>query len=121
MFNLSRLWKSFGYALKGIRILFSGQANAQIHALAVAVVAVAGFHYRLSSTEWALVVFATALVLSAEAMNTAVETLTDLASPERHELAEKTKDVAAGAVLIAAIGAAVIGGLVFLPKVFTSL
>ena len=65
--------------------------------------------------EWALLVLASALVLSAEAMNTAVEKLADRVSPERHPLVRDAKDVAAAAVLISAIGAAVLGALVFVP------
>lgn len=69
----------------------------------------------LSTLEWALVALASALVLSAEAMNTAVEKLADRVSPEKHPLVRDAKDAAAAAVLIAAIGAAVLGVLVFAP------
>ena len=89
--------------------------NARIHAAATVLVVAAGALLRLSAVEWALIVFAIAGVWTAEALNTAIEFLVDLASPAPHPLAGKAKDVAAGAVLIAAIGSAVIGGFVFGP------
>ena len=116
--STTRLYKSFGYALKGIAELLMSQANARIHLLAIIVVSIAGFYYRINAEEWRSVVFAFAIVLAAEGFNTAIEYLTDLVSPEHHPLAGKTKDVAAGAVLICAIGAVLIGGIIFLPKIF---
>ena len=78
----------------------------------------AGLFFSVSTIEWCLLILAIAMVLCAEGMNTAIEFLTDLASPNFHELAGKTKDVAAGAVLISAIGAAIIGFIIFLPKIW---
>lgn len=108
--------QSFRYAFKGIGELVQSQANARIHLLAMAAVIAAGCYFKVSATEWCLLVFAIASVLAAEAFNTALEHLTDLASPEIHPLAGKAKDVAAAAVLIMAMGAAVVGLVVFLPK-----
>lgn len=114
---LKKRLNSFRYALAGIAHLFRSQPNAKVH-LAAAVGAVgAGFFFEISTTEWCLVVFAIAMVLVAEAFNTAIEELTDLASPDFHPLAGRAKDSAAGAVLLTAIGAAVVGALIFLPKV----
>jgi diacylglycerol kinase len=79
-------------------------------------VSAAGFYFHLSLIEWALLVMSIAFVLSAEAMNTALEYLTDLASPDHHPLAGKAKDVAAAAVLIAAFNAIIVGLILFLPK-----
>lgn len=107
---------SFRYAIKGIWVLVSTQANAQIHLLAICLVVILGFYTQISRTEWCIIILTCALVMALEAVNTAIETLTDLVSPEYHILAGKTKDVAAGAVLIAAIGAVIIGGLIFIPK-----
>jgi len=78
-----------------------------------------GWFFSISTTEWCLVTLSIALVMSAEGFNTAVEHLTDLASPNYHPLAGKAKDVAAGAVLLAAIGAAIVGLFIFLPYVIT--
>jgi len=89
--------------------------NAWIHALATIVVIAGGVFFELERYEWTAVVFAIVAVWTAEALNTAFERLCDVASPDFHPLVEQAKDVAAGAVLIAAVGAAAVGGLVFLP------
>lgn len=108
--------RSVKFALRGIRTMVSSQHNAWIHAAATVVVVAAGLIVGLSASEWAWIVLAIGSVWTAEALNTALELLTDVASPDFHPLAEKAKDVAAGAVLLAAIGAVVIGGLVFGPR-----
>ncbi|MFK8008176.1 MAG: diacylglycerol kinase family protein [Saprospiraceae bacterium] len=110
--------QSFKFALKGIRLLFLSETNAKIHLAFTFLVIAGGLFFSVSWTEWCLLVLAIAMVLCAEGMNTAIEYLTDLVSPNFHELAGKTKDVAAGAVLIAAIGAAIIGCMIFLPKIW---
>jgi len=109
---------SFKYAFKGVATLFKTQPNAIIHAIAAITVVCAGFYFNISSIEWGLLTLAIAGVISAEAFNTALEFLTDLVSPEYHELAGKTKDVAAAGVLIMAIGAAILGFVIFYPKIF---
>lgn len=91
------------------------QQNARLHAVATAVVVWAGFGLRLSPEEWCWIALAIASVWTAEGFNTALEFLTDVASPAFHPTAEKAKDVAAGAVLIAACGALVIGALILGP------
>jgi diacylglycerol kinase len=114
---LQKRIKSFGYAFKGIASLFASQPNARIHAVVLSFVVAAGFYFKIDKTEWLAVVLIAALVLSAEAMNTAVEFVVDLVSPDYHPLAGKAKDVAAGAVLLAAFGAVVVGLIIFLPKI----
>jgi diacylglycerol kinase (ATP) len=109
--------RSVKFALRGIRTMVASQHNAWIHAAATVVVVAAGLFVGLSWSEWCWIVLAIGSVWTAEALNTAFEFLTDVASPDFHPLAEKAKDVAAGAVLLAAIGAVIIGGLVFWPKV----
>jgi diacylglycerol kinase len=113
---LRRRIQSFGYALKGLVYLIQTEAHAQIHVAVAILVVVAGVYFRVSRIEWALLATSIAAVLAAEAFNTALEALTDLVSPEYHELAGRAKDIAAAAVLIVAIGAVVVGLLVFLPK-----
>jgi diacylglycerol kinase len=100
-----------------VLVLLRTQANARIHAAATILVVVAGFVSGISRMEWCAVVGAIGLVFTAEGLNTAIEAVVDLASPERHPLAERAKDVAAGAVLLAALTAALIGLLIFGPRV----
>lgn len=109
--------RSVKFALRGLRTMVASQHNAWIHAAATVVVVAAGVILGLSASEWCWIVLAIGSVWTAEALNTAFEFLTDVASPDFHPLAEKAKDVAAGAVLLSAIGAAIIGALVFGPKV----
>jgi diacylglycerol kinase (ATP) len=97
--------------------MLRSQRNAWIHALATVTVCVAGFLFGLSRPDWCWIVLAVVAVWTAEALNTALEFLTDIASPTFHPIAGKAKDVAAGAVLLAAIGSVVIGLLVFVPYV----
>ncbi len=108
--------KSFGYALAGLRVLISSQRNAQIHFLATLVVIVAGFYAELEAIEWAILTLTISAVVAAEALNTAIEFLADAAVPEQHPLIGKAKDVAAGAVLLTALAALVVGVLVFAPR-----
>jgi diacylglycerol kinase (ATP) len=108
---------SFKYAFQGLAYLFRTQPNARIHLVTLMAVVGGGWFFSLSPSEWLAILLAATLVLSLEAVNTAIEALTDLTSPGHHPLAGTAKDVAAGAVLIAAIGAAVIGAIVFLPKI----
>jgi diacylglycerol kinase len=107
---------SFGYAGRGLVTLLASQPNARIHAVATLLVIGAGFWCGLARLEWCAVIAAIGLVWIAEGLNTALEFLTDLVSPEHHPLAEKAKDVAAGAVLAASIAAVAIGAIIFLPR-----
>lgn len=111
-----RLLRSFGYAFRGLGAMLATQANARIHAAATVIVVGAGWWFALSLLEWCAVVLAIGVVWTAEAFNTALEALVDLASPETHPLAGRAKDVAAGAVLCASIGAGIVGAIIFLPK-----
>jgi diacylglycerol kinase (ATP) len=96
--------------------MLASQQNAWIHALSTVAVIFTGLWFDLSWSEWCWIVLAFVSVWTAEALNTAIEFLTDVASPNFHPIAGKAKDVAAGAVLLAAIGAAIIGALIFGPK-----
>jgi diacylglycerol kinase (ATP) len=107
--------RSFRYAFIGIWVMISTQHNAWIHAAATLLVIAAGLFFGLTRLEWCWITLAVISVWTAEALNTAFEFLTDVASPEFHPLAAKAKDVAAGAVLIAAIGSVIIGALIFAP------
>lgn len=114
--SLQKRVASIGYALKGLSDLFQNQPNARIHLGATTLVVAAGFYFQISRTEWVAVTLCITLVLSLEAVNTAIEHLTNLVSPDFHPLAGKAKDVAAGAVLMSAIGAVLVGAIIFFPK-----
>lgn len=114
-FSVAARARSFRYAGRGIVSLLRSQHNAWIHAAASVAVVALGFYVELSRSEWCLVVLAMTVVWSAEAVNTAFEALCDVASPDLHPLVERAKDIAAGSVLLAAAGAAVVGVLVFGP------
>lgn len=115
MNELKKRIKSFGYAFKGIASLLKKEHNAWIHCLAIVVVTSLGFYFHITPTEWCIVLLCFGMVLAAEGFNTAIERLVDLVSPQRHPVAGDVKDVAAGAVLICAIAAAIIGCIIFLP------
>lgn len=109
--------RSFRFAVSGVATLLKTQHNAWLHACAVVAVVSAGLYFDLSRAEWSWLVLAIMAVWTAEALNTAIEFLADVASPEFHPLVKQSKDVAAGAVLISAIGSVIIGVLVFGPHV----
>ena len=115
--DLRKALRSFRFAGKGVADLFIFENNARIHLFAALVAVAAGFFFQVSTTEWALVVTQIALVWAAEAFNTALEKLADAVSADYHPLIKSVKDLAAGGVLIAAISAAVVGGVIFLPKI----
>lgn len=107
--------RSVRCAVRGIRIMLHSQHNAWLHAAATLLVCLAGFALGISAAQWCWLVLAIMSVWTAEALNTALEFLTDVASPSFHPIAGKAKDVAAGAVLISAVGSMVIGALVLGP------
>ncbi|MEM6829369.1 MAG: diacylglycerol kinase family protein [Bacteroidota bacterium] len=113
---LKKRIKSFEYAFKGILILFKTQPNAIIHLCAAVSVVVLGIVYSVSLVEWLFLVFSIALVMVAEAINSSIEFLGDAVSQEENEWIGKSKDLGAGAVLLAAIFATIVGLIIFLPK-----
>ncbi len=118
---MKRRIKSFGYAFCGVRQLIRTEANARIHLVATVGVVGVGLSLGLSRYEWIAIVLCIGGVWAAEAFNTALEALTDLASPQYHELARRAKDVAAAGVLYMAIAATIVGLLVFMPHLLVYL
>jgi len=112
--------KSFGYAINGLSTLYR-QTNARIHALATLLVIALGVALELNSLDWTLVAIAATVVWVAEALNTALEALSDAAVPEHSPHIAIAKDVAAGAVLLASLGAVAVGVLVFTPHLVARL
>lgn len=117
MFSLRERVGSFGYALRGLGFMLRTQHNAWIHLAATAVVVASGLALRIAAADWRCIVPAIALVWVAEIVNTAFEHLCDVVQPEFHVSVKTAKDVAGGAVLVAAIAAAIIGAMVFWPYV----
>jgi diacylglycerol kinase (ATP) len=119
-FFASRL-HSFGYAFRGWWYVLRSQRNAWLHVIISAVVIVVSAWVGLRPLEWAVIVLTMAIVFAAEFLNTAIEAVVDLASPHKHPLAKVGKDVGAGAVLIAALAAVVVGLLILGPPVWARL
>ncbi|MBM7565653.1 diacylglycerol kinase family protein [Paenibacillus sacheonensis] len=114
---MRRFLRSVAFAWNGVRSASAAQANMRIHLAAVIIVNTAGLLFGLSRMEWLAVVIVQGMVLAAELLNTAVEHLVDLASPQQHPLAKAAKDTAAGAVLLAAVTSVVVGLIVFVPHI----
>jgi diacylglycerol kinase (ATP) len=112
-FSLVERATSFTHAIRGLAVFIKSTHNAWVHLVIFGLVIIIGFHFNITYLEWILLIFAAGLVLTAEAFNTAIEIDIDLTSPEFHPYAKDTKDVAAGAVFIAAVTASAIGILIF--------
>lgn len=111
-----RLINSFGYAFEGIRKAYGGEQNLKIHTQIAILVIIAGFILKISYTEWLVCLVLIGLVIMAEFFNTAIEYVVDLASPKIHPLAKAAKDTASAGVLMMAIISAIIGSIIFIPK-----
>ena len=111
--------KRFKYAIHGLISAFQSEVNMRIHTAAAVLACVAGFYFDLSTAEWVMIIFCIVLVISFELINTAIEDLCDMVHPEKHPVIKKIKDVAAGAVLLAAIGSVTVALIIFLPKIIS--
>lgn len=112
-----KLFRSFGFALNGLKTCFASETNFKIHVILGIVVILLGFMFGVSAEEWLAIIFCMAFVLAMEALNTSIEKLSNLVQSEIHPGIKAVKDVAAGAVLIAAIASLVTGCIIFLPKI----
>jgi diacylglycerol kinase len=119
-FVASRL-RSFGYAFRGWWYVLRSQRNVWLHVVISVIVIGVSTWVGLKPLEWAVIVLTMAIVFAAEFLNTAIEAVVDLASPHKHPLAKVGKDVGAGAVLIAALAAVVVGILILGPPVWVRL
>jgi diacylglycerol kinase len=117
MIKVSKCLKSFSFAIKGIYAFFKNENNARVHLLASVAVVITGFFFHLEKSEWLWISIAIALVWITEAINTAIEKLVDLISPDFNSKAGEIKDLAAGAVLLAAIFSLVVALVIFIPKI----
>ena len=116
-FLVNRL-KSVGYAFKGTILLITKEASIKIQLVIAILMTIAGFYFEISPTEWGIQILAIGLVMSVEGLNTAVEEIANFIHPEYHEKIGYVKDIAAGAVFIAAICAIVLGCIIYFPKIF---
>ena len=114
-----KIINSFKYAIEGFISSFKTERNMKIHVLAMALVIALGILFKLSKIEWCIITIAIVMVISAELFNTAIETVVDMVSPQKNLQAKLAKDIAAGAVLVFAIGSAIIGLIIFIPKIVT--
>ena len=107
----------FKYAFRGFRLLLMFEHNAWLHCIIGTCAIVAGFLLNISAMEWIAIVIVCGCVFAAEAVNTAIERLSDVVSPEYNDAIKDVKDLSAGGVLFAAIAAAITGFIIFLPKI----
>ena len=114
---MSRLLKSFKWALHGLKFCIVKEKNFQLHCAAAVATVVAGFFLHLTSAEWMVVIICIALVLAFEMINTAIEHLCNIIQPAIHPSVKIIKDASAGAVFLMAIMAAVCGAIIFIPKI----
>lgn len=110
--------KSTNHAWRGVCLLFENTHNLWVHFFFAVLALYLGFLLNITTVEWGLIVLSIGIVITAEAFNTAIEIDINLTSPEYHPYAKDTKDVAAGAVLLAVFVAIIIGMIIFLPKIF---
>ena len=112
-----KLINSFKYAIEGIISSFKTERNMKIHIFIMILVIIAGIILKISALDWIILVIMFAVVISAELFNTTFETVVDMITKERNEKAKLAKDIAAGAVLVLAIGSIIVGLIIFIPKI----
>ena len=115
-FSFSSRIASFKYAINGLKILFTEEVNSKIQLASTCIVIMIGFLFHLNAYEWIEIIFAIFIVVITEAINTSIENLCNAVTMEQNDQIKKVKDIAAGAVLMSAITAVIIGLIVFLPK-----
>lgn len=117
MIELKKFLASFKYAFSGIKIALIKERNMKVHFFIMMCVIICGFLLKISIYEWIICIILFGIVISAEMFNTAIENIVDIVSPQKNEKAKIVKDISAGAVLVQAIVSAVIGIIIFLPKI----
>ncbi|MDR0961114.1 MAG: diacylglycerol kinase family protein, partial [Mediterranea sp.] len=116
-YDIKKQLRSFKYAWCGFRKCALSEQNLCFHLAVTVLVIAAGFAFGITRTEWLFIILCIGMVIAAELINTAIEKVVDLASPERHPLAGQAKDIAAAAVLVCAIMAIIIGLIIFVPYI----
>jgi len=118
MIRIGRLFKSFGYAFKGLFKTFREEQNLQIQTIASLAVLSAGAYFKISPGEWALLILVIGLVLVAEITNSAVERIADVLKPRINSYVKEIKDIMAAAVLLTSLAAIIIGLIIFWPRLY---
>ncbi len=115
--KVKKIRNSFKYAGSGILSAFKSELNMQVHLCMMFLVIICGFSFKISLTEWRICIILFGIVIGSEIFNTAIETVVDLVMPNINDKAKKAKDLSAGAVLVIAISAAIVGLTIFIPKI----
>lgn len=115
--GIKRFFKSFKHSMDGLNYAYKYEQSMLIHVVVTLLVLIGGFVLKIDITEWIFVIVLMGTVMGAELLNTAIEAVVDLASPEYHELAKIAKDTASAAVLVFSTSAFIIGLIVFIPKI----
>lgn len=121
MQKMKKIKNSFKYAIEGIWTSFKTERNMKIHIFIMILVIIAGIILKINKSEWIICIILFAIVIGSELFNTSIETIVDMVMPEKNEKAKIAKDVSAGAVLVVAIGAAIIGLVIFVPRILNIL
>ncbi len=109
--------KGIGYAFRGAWLLVRTESSIQIQVIIAGIMTIAGFYFEISQTEWILQIFAIALVLGVEGLNTAIEKMSDYIQPEFDEKIGFIKDISAGAVMLVSLAATIVGLIIYVPKI----
>ena len=121
MRKMKKIKNSFKYAIEGIWTSFKTERNMKIHIFIMILVIIAGIILKIDKLEWIICITLFAIVIGSELFNTSIETIVDMVMPEKNKKAKIAKDVSAGAVLVVAIGAAIIGLVIFVPRILNIL
>lgn len=117
-FSIKKRALSFKHAFRGLRIVIKEEHNARIHLAATLMVLVFGFILKVSLTEWLVLIISIALVWAMELINSSIERICDFISPKKDDAIKNIKDITAAAVLVVALSAAIVGLIIFLPKLW---
>lgn len=112
-----KLANSFKYAFEGFISSFKTERNMKIHIIIMILVIIAGISLKINKYEWIICIICFAIVIGGELFNTAIETIVDIVMPYKNEKAKIAKDISASGVLILAIGSAIVGLIIFVPKI----
>lgn len=115
--KLKKIINSFKYAICGIKTSLKSERNMKIHVTIMILVIIMGIILKISQFEWIICIILFSIVIGAELFNTSIEIVVDMITKEKNEMAKKAKDISAGGVLVIAIGSAIIGLIIFIPKI----